>query len=96
MYRLPEAGWWENYYVPMLARVADLRKTYGDDPTLAAILGFFELEVEMYRNHSRYHGYTFFVMQNELQVVNANAIEYVHHQGLTTILKYRHILPLYN
>jgi SAM-dependent methyltransferase len=75
MYRLPEAGWWENYYVPMLARVADLRKTYGNDPTLAAILDSFELEVEMYRNYSKYHGYTFFVMQNELQVVKANAID---------------------
>jgi SAM-dependent methyltransferase len=75
MYRLPEAGWWENYYVPMLARVTDLRKTYGNDPTLAAVLDSFELEVEMYRNYSKYHGYTFFVMQNELRVVNVNAIE---------------------
>jgi hypothetical protein len=55
--------------------VADLRKTYGNDPTHAAILDSFELEVEMYRNYSKYHGYTFFVMQNELQVVNANAID---------------------
>ncbi len=31
-YRLPEAGWWENYYVPMLARIAELRKTHGSDP----------------------------------------------------------------
>jgi SAM-dependent methyltransferase len=75
MYRLPGAGWWENYYVPMLARVADLRKTYGNDPALAAILDSFKLEVEMYRNYSNYHGYTFFVMQNEQQVVNANSIE---------------------
>jgi len=75
MYHLLEAGWWENYYVPMLARVADLRKTYGNDPTLAAILDSFDLEVEMFRNYSKYHGYTFFVMQNELQVVNANTIE---------------------
>ncbi|MDP3397485.1 MAG: class I SAM-dependent methyltransferase [Methanoregula sp.] len=64
MYRLPEAGWWENFYVPMLARVAELRKTYGNDPTLAAILDSFELEVEMYRKYKWYFGYTFFVMQN--------------------------------
>jgi hypothetical protein len=50
-------------------------KTYGNDPTLAVILDSFELEVEMYWNYSKYHGYTFFVMQNELQVVNANAKE---------------------
>jgi ubiquinone/menaquinone biosynthesis C-methylase UbiE len=66
MYRLPEAGWWEDYYIPMLSRVADLRKTYGNDPKLAAILDSFELEVEMYRTYSKYYGYTFFVMQNEV------------------------------
>jgi SAM-dependent methyltransferase len=65
MYRLPEAGWWKNYYVPMLARVADLRKTYGNDPSLVAILDSFDLEVEMYRKYKRYYGYTFFVMQTE-------------------------------
>jgi SAM-dependent methyltransferase len=64
MYRLPEAGWWENYYVPMRARVADLRKTYGNDPTLGAFLDSCDLEVEMYRKYKRYHGYTFFVIQN--------------------------------
>jgi ubiquinone/menaquinone biosynthesis C-methylase UbiE len=26
-YRLPEAGWWEHYYVPMLDRVNELKKT---------------------------------------------------------------------
>ena len=64
MYRLPEAGWWKNYYVPMSARVAELRKTYGNDPTLGGFLNSCDLEVEMYRKYKRYHGYTFFVMQN--------------------------------
>ncbi|MDO9325011.1 MAG: class I SAM-dependent methyltransferase [Methanoregula sp.] len=65
MYRLPEAGWWENYFVPMLSRVGELRKTRGSDPACAAILDNLEHEVEMYRKYKRYHGYTFFVMQNE-------------------------------
>lgn len=63
-YRLPEAGWWDNYYIPMLARIADLRKTYGGDPALAAIPDSFEKEAEMYRKFKRYYGYTFFIMQN--------------------------------
>ena len=29
-YRLPEAGWWDNFYVPMLARITEFRKTHGD------------------------------------------------------------------
>ena len=64
-YRLPEAGWWENYYIPMLARIAELRKTHGADPACAAILDSFEYEAEMYRKYKQYYGYTFFVMQNE-------------------------------
>jgi hypothetical protein len=64
-YRLPEAGWGENYYVPMLARIAELRKTHGNNPAPAAILDSLEHEAEMYRKYKRYYGYTFFVMRNE-------------------------------
>ncbi len=63
-YRLPETGWWDNYYVPMLARIAELRKTHGTNPEHAAILDSLEAEVEMYRHYRRYYGYTFFIMQN--------------------------------
>ncbi|RPH29866.1 methyltransferase domain-containing protein, partial [bacterium] len=64
-YRLPEAGWWDNYHVPMLARIKELRKTHGSDPSNAALLDSLEHEAEMYRKYKRYYGYTFFVMQNE-------------------------------
>jgi SAM-dependent methyltransferase len=63
-YRLPEAGWWENYHVPMLARIAEFRKTHGQDPGNAAILDALEHEAGMYRKYKRYYGYTFFIMQN--------------------------------
>jgi SAM-dependent methyltransferase len=64
-YRLPEAGWWDNYYIPMLARVAELRKTHGKNPAFAAILDSCEHEAEMYRKYKRHYGYTFFLMKNE-------------------------------
>ncbi len=64
-YRLPEAGWWDNYHVPMLARIAELRKTHGSDPSHAALLDSLEHEADMYRKYKRHYGYTFFVMQNE-------------------------------
>jgi len=63
-FRLPEIGWWENYYVPMLARVAELRKTHGSDPDAAGILDMLAHEAETYRKYKRFYGYTFFVMQN--------------------------------
>ncbi|OPY37523.1 MAG: hypothetical protein A4E35_01439 [Methanoregula sp. PtaU1.Bin051] len=63
MYRLPEAGWWENYYVPMLERVTEFRKEYGKDPALSPVLDSFQNEAEMYRKYRRYYGYTFFIMR---------------------------------
>ncbi|AGB01204.1 methyltransferase family protein [Methanoregula formicica SMSP] len=62
-YRLPEAGWWDNYHVPMLALTAELRKIHGKDPGNAALLDAFEHEADMYRKYKRWYGYTFFVMQ---------------------------------
>jgi hypothetical protein len=49
----------------MLVRVAELRKTHGNDPACAAILDSCEYEAETYRKYKRYYGYSFFVMQNE-------------------------------
>jgi hypothetical protein len=63
-YRLPESGWWENYHVPMLARIAELRKTHGSDPAHVALLDALAHEADMYRQYKRYYGYTFFVMEN--------------------------------
>ena len=62
-YRLPEAGWWDNYLVPLLARTAEFRKTHGKNPEDAALLDSLEHEADMYRKYKRYYGYTFFVMQ---------------------------------
>ena len=63
-YRLPEAGWWDNYHVPMLARIQELSKTHGAVPENAALLESLEHEAEMYRKYKRFYGYTFFIMQN--------------------------------
>jgi SAM-dependent methyltransferase len=62
-YRLPEAGWWKHFYLPLLERVAELRKTYGSDPEYAAILDSCEHEAAIYQKYKRYYGNTFFVMQ---------------------------------
>ena len=63
-YQLPEAGWWEHYYVPMLERIRDLKITYGAYPEFGQILSSCEHEVEVYQKYRQYYGYTFFVMQN--------------------------------
>jgi len=63
-FRLPESGWWEHYYLPLLGRVAELKEKYGKDPAFAPILASCEYEAEIYQKYKQYYGYTFFVMQN--------------------------------
>ena len=63
-YRLPEAGWWDNYHVPMLARTKELKETHGSNPEDAELIASLEHEAEMFLKYKRYYGYTFFVMQN--------------------------------
>lgn len=63
-FRVPEAGWWEHYYVPLLERVSELKKEYGTNTEFEPILASCELEAEMFRRHRQYYGYTLFVAQN--------------------------------
>jgi ubiquinone/menaquinone biosynthesis C-methylase UbiE len=60
---LPERSWWEPYYHPMEARVAQLRRKYYDDPEAQRLLDVKDLEVEMYRKFSAWYGYVFYVMK---------------------------------
>jgi len=62
-YRLPKAGWWDHYYVPLLERIKELRKTHGANSDDAAVLDMLEHEAAIYRRYHRYYGYTFFVLQ---------------------------------
>jgi SAM-dependent methyltransferase len=60
-FRLPDAGWQEEYYDPMMRVVAECRKEYGDDAGLSGLLDSLETEAAMYRKYSPYYGYTFFI-----------------------------------
>ena len=58
---LPDEAWWDDFYTPMEARVAELRKKYADDPEASAVLDQIAEEPEMHRRHSAYYAYEFFV-----------------------------------
>ncbi len=70
-FTLPESAWWESYYGPMAARIAQLREKYHDN---AEALGFLEMEaaeIELYRQFSAWYGYVFYVMQAGHELVDA-------------------------
>jgi ubiquinone/menaquinone biosynthesis C-methylase UbiE len=63
-FRLPDAGWWDQYYTPLLRRIPVLKEKYADNPDAQNIIRELEKEIEVHRNYSKEYGYTFFVLNN--------------------------------
>jgi serine/threonine-protein kinase HipA len=60
---LPEAAWWDEYYRPLAARVAELRPTAAAD--LLAILDGIEREIALYERFADAYGYVFYLLQRQ-------------------------------
>jgi hypothetical protein len=60
-FTLPDEAWWEDFYTPMEARIAELRGKYADDVEASAILDQLAEEPEMHRRYSDFYAYEFFV-----------------------------------
>jgi SAM-dependent methyltransferase len=60
-FTLPDEAWWEHFYTPMEARIAELRRKYADSIEALAILDQLAAEPEMHRRHSAFYAYEFFV-----------------------------------
>jgi len=60
-FTLPDEAWWDDFYTPMEARIAELRVKYMDNIEAAAILDQLAEEPEMHRRHSAFYAYEFFV-----------------------------------
>ena len=60
---LPEEAWWEEYYKPLEAKLADLNEKYGmtADTIALQILQATTSEINLYRHFSRFYGYAFFI-----------------------------------
>ena len=60
-FTLPDEAWWDDFYAPMEARIAELRGQHASDVEALGILDQLAGEPEMYRRHSAYFAYEFFV-----------------------------------
>ena len=60
---LPAAAWWDEYYEPMLGRVADLSARLPDDPAAADVVAAAETEIDHFRRFADCYSYAFFVVQ---------------------------------
>jgi SAM-dependent methyltransferase len=59
---LPPSAWW-NYYGPMEARIAMLRKRYRGNPAALKGLDLAWSEIDAYRRYGVFYSYLFLVMQ---------------------------------
>jgi SAM-dependent methyltransferase len=62
-FTLPENAWWQGYYLPIEAKINQLRSIYSRDPEALATLESERQEIEMYRKYHNWYGYEFFVLQ---------------------------------
>lgn len=60
-FTLPDEAWWDDFYAPMEARIAELRGRYASDAEASVILDQLAEEPEMHRRHSDVYAYEFFV-----------------------------------
>ena len=60
-FTLPDQAWWDDFYTPMVARIAELRDTYAGNAEALAALDQMAAEPEMHRRHAAYYAYEFFV-----------------------------------
>lgn len=61
-FALPASAWWDEYYTPLLERVAALRPTADD--SLIPLLDETEREADLYRRHGDAYGYVFYLLRS--------------------------------
>jgi serine/threonine-protein kinase HipA len=59
---LPASAWWDEYYTPLLARVAALRPTA--DAPLTTLLDEAEREIDLFWRHGDAYGYVFYLLRS--------------------------------
>jgi cyclopropane fatty-acyl-phospholipid synthase-like methyltransferase len=57
--RLPAQAWWDNYYNPMLERIAAMSKPKA---TMQAVVAEMQTEIDLFRQYSQHYGYTFYLL----------------------------------
>ncbi len=67
LFPLPDEAWWDDFYMPMEARIDRLRSKYASDMEASAILDQLAEEPSMHRRYSDFCAYEFFVVRRPFQ-----------------------------
>ena len=60
---LPPEDWWDGYYAPMRARIAEMRDIYGEDAR--SVLASEEAGIALFENNPGQYSYVFYVMRRK-------------------------------
>ncbi len=63
-FRLPDSGWWDQYYSPLTEKIPSLKEVHADNSDAQMIIRGLEEEMEIHRKYSNEYGYTFFVLKD--------------------------------
>jgi ubiquinone/menaquinone biosynthesis C-methylase UbiE len=61
---LTENAWWDDYYHPIEEKLIGLHRKYAGNPQALEVLAMEQEEIDLYRKHSEWYGYVFYVLQN--------------------------------
>lgn len=64
-FALPEDFWLVDYFVPMVARIGELRKKYSEDQAALSTLDQEQRAADLYKKYSKWYGSMFLVMQRD-------------------------------
>ncbi|MGA1843646.1 MAG: class I SAM-dependent methyltransferase [bacterium] len=62
-FTLPESAWLNDYYIPIEQELPRLNRKYQGNEIALGVFEGFRNEIDFYRNHAKFYGYEFFVMQ---------------------------------
>lgn len=62
-FTLPESAWWEPYYLPLEARLQELRGGHAADSEKLEMVEWVQSDIEMYRENSDFYCCVFFMMR---------------------------------
>lgn len=65
-FTLPEAAWFNSYYLPIEKELPRLNKKYEGNEIALGVFEGFRKEIDFYRKYSEFYGYEFFIMQKQL------------------------------
>jgi SAM-dependent methyltransferase len=60
-FTLPDDAWWDDFYTPMQARIAEVRGVHAGDAGAEDVLAALAAEPELHRRYSTSYAYEFFV-----------------------------------